>query len=199
MAFPFGLIGCVDRERTAGRGRGKGRKKWNVVAAWKRWKNGGGEGLWSRVEHKRCGEEEEEEEERDLKASFGSKSNGIIMGEAPRIEGFNFGNGCAFGSPRLARNISGNISGGGALEERSRQKICEFRRKISLFSLFLVGSDLNTLVLKSKEMKEIDQREVFWNDNRIKFSGIWRFSSITGWTACICLSRTRISQIIFAK
>lgn len=78
-----------------------------------------------------------EEGERDLKASFGSKSNGIIMGEAPRIEGFNFGNGCAFGSPRLARNISENISGGGALEERSRQKICEFRRKISLFfSLF---------------------------------------------------------------
>lgn len=162
MAFPFGLVGCVDRERTAGRGRGKVGGRNETVAAWKRWKDGGGEGFWSRVEHKGCGEEEEEEEgERDLKASFGSKSNGIIMGEAPRIEGFNFRNGCAFGSPRLARNISGNISGGGALEERSRQKICEFRRKISLFSLFLVGSDLNTLVLKSKEMKEIDQREVF--------------------------------------
>lgn len=96
-------------------------------------------------------EEEEEEEERDLKA--GSKSNGIIMGEAPRIEGFNFGNGCAF-----ARNISGNISGG-TLEERSRQKICEFRQKISLSLFFFF--DLNALILKSKGREEIDQREIF--------------------------------------
>lgn len=75
------------------------------------------------------------------------------MGEAPRIEGFNFGNGCAF-----ARNISGNISGG-ILEERSRQKICEFRQKISLSLFFFL--DPNALILKSKGREEIDQREIF--------------------------------------
>lgn len=89
----------------------------------------------------------------------GSKSNGIIMGS--RVEGFNFGNGCAFGSPRsLARNISGNISGEGSRRNpRGKENLREFRRRIVFFFFFFdrLGSEFSLI---SKETKEMEQQEV---------------------------------------
>lgn len=84
------------------------------------------------------------------RSESGSKSNGIIMGEAPS-------KGSILEMDVLSVRLGSRETLAEILaEERSRQKICEFRQKIFFF--FLVASDLNSLILKLKEMKEIDRK-----------------------------------------
>lgn len=83
------------------------------------------------------------------RSESGSKSNGIIMGEAPS-------KGSILEMDVLSVRLGSRETLAEILaEERSRQKICEFRQKIFFF---LVASDLNSLILKLKEMKEIDRK-----------------------------------------
>lgn len=138
----MGLVGCVDRggRKNSGEGRGKvgGRNETLVrktleekafgAASGAQGMQGGGGGA---------------------RSESGSKSNGIIMGEAPS-------KGSILEMDVLSVRLGSRETLAEILaEERSRQKICEFRQKIFFF---LVASDLNSLILKLKEMKEIDRK-----------------------------------------
>lgn len=114
-------------------------------------KDVGGEGL-CRVEHKGRGGGSER---------AGSKSNGIIMGS--RVEGFNFGNGCA-SSVRLVRETLAEILAGrrdheGILEAKNL-RVSTGNRFFFFFFFFFdrLGSEFSLI---SKEMKEMEQQEVF--------------------------------------
>lgn len=139
----MGLVGCVDRggRKNSGEGRGKvgGRNETLVrktleekafgAASGAQGMQGGGGGA---------------------RSESGSKSNGIIMGEAP-----------SKGSILEMDVLSVRLGSRETLAEiLAREKIEAKNLRVSTENLlfFLVASDLNSLILKLKEMKEIDRK-----------------------------------------